>query len=424
MQQAPALENELDRLADLYALNLLDQPGEERFDRLTRLARKALGVDMCYLALLDSDRQWFKAKCGVERDSTERDISFCGHAIAGSETMVVPDAREDTRFHDNPLVTGEPFVRFYAGYPLKGPSGHNIGTFCVADKSPRHWTSGERELFEEYARLAERELALTGLIIDQNQLLETQAELEGARLNMQRELREAADFVHQKLPPRFDNERMKLDWAFMESSQLGGDMFGLEPLGEDQYLIYLLDVAGHGVGASLLAVSVQNTLQQMLGKMQGAISPALVLNNLNAAFQMDFNQNRFFTMWCGVIDLANRKIFFANGGHPAAALFDGEHQVTRLGQDSMIVGIMPGTRYADEEAEFEPGSRLVLFSDGILEEMNNDNEMYGRNRLEDTYRCHCNNGSCKLSAVVDHARQWNGGHPFSDDVSLVELTLK
>ncbi|MGI9517489.1 MAG: PP2C family protein-serine/threonine phosphatase [Pirellulaceae bacterium] len=424
MLQAPALENELDRLADLYALNLLDQPGEERFDRLTRLARKALGVDMCYLALLDSDKQWFKSKCGVARDSTARDISFCGHAIAGDKTMIVPDALKDQRFNDNPLVTGEPYVRFYAGYPLRGPQGYNIGTFCVADKLPRQWTESERQLFEEYARLAERELSLTDLIIDQNKLLETQAKLEGVQLNMQRELREAADFVHQKLPPRFDNDHMKLDWAFIESSQLGGDMFGLEQLGEDQYLIYLLDVAGHGIGASLLAVSVQNTLRQMLSNMQGAISPALVLSNLNAAFQMDFNQNRFFTMWCGVVDLSQRRIFFANGGHPAAALFDGNHQATRLGQDSMIVGIMPGTRYEDEETEYSPGSRLVLFSDGILEEMNENNDLFGRDRLEEAYRSRCTNGSCKLDAIVDNVRQWNGKQPFADDVSLVELTLK
>ena len=112
MLRAPIATDEQDRLADLRALRLLDTPREERFDRIVRIAAQVLDVPIAYIALVDSDRQWFKAQCGLATDETGRDISFCGHAIQQDEPLIIPDARLDPRFHDNPLVTGEPYVRF------------------------------------------------------------------------------------------------------------------------------------------------------------------------------------------------------------------------------------------------------------------------------------------------------------------------
>src|SRR4029453_2208579 len=109
MLPAPILADEDDRLADLQALRLLDTPPERRFDRIVRLAGDVLDAPIAYIALIDSDRQWFKAKCGLAADQTGRDISFCGHAIQDTKPLIVPDASIDPRFHDNPLVTGEPF---------------------------------------------------------------------------------------------------------------------------------------------------------------------------------------------------------------------------------------------------------------------------------------------------------------------------
>lgn len=424
MIEAPILENELDRLNDLYALDLLDTFREERFDRLVQLAKKSIGVRMGYLALIDENRQWLKSKCGMSVDETGREISFCGHTIAQHKLMVVPDALKDDRFRDNPLVVNDPHVRFYAGFPLHGPDGHNVGTFCVADTEPRELSREEENMIVEFAGLAQRELNLLDVIASQNELLETQLELEKIRKNMQTELQEAADFVHQKLPPRFEDERLKLDWEFTASSQLGGDMFGMEKLGENQYLIYLLDVAGHGIGASLLAVSAQNTMRQLLTDMQGVISPSAVLQHLNANFQMAANQNKFFTMWCGVVDLDSSTIYFANGGHPAPVLFDADLNARPLGQNSMMIGISPNSRYEDEEFTYTWGSRLVLFSDGIIEELNEQDEQFGRKRLEEAYRNRCSTSACDLKAITRQVRTWNGDKPFSDDVSIVELTFK
>ncbi len=131
----PASEQQ--RLAALYQLLLLDTPPEQRFDMIVEFAASEFDVPICLITLLDNERQWFKARVGLDVCSTPRDISFCGHAILQPGVMVVPDAAEDPRFADNPLVTSEPHIRFYAGAPLTLPSGHAVGTLCIIDTKPR-----------------------------------------------------------------------------------------------------------------------------------------------------------------------------------------------------------------------------------------------------------------------------------------------
>ena len=156
-------KNEIERLDTLMSLNVLDTPPEERFDRLTRLAKKTLGVPIALVSLVDSDRQWFKSKVGLDACETSRDISFCGHAILKDEVFIIPDATKDERFHDNPLVVDEPNIRFYAGFPLKSINGTNLGTFCVIDRKPRHFNSDEIEVLKDLASMAERELSIVHL---------------------------------------------------------------------------------------------------------------------------------------------------------------------------------------------------------------------------------------------------------------------
>jgi len=146
--------NEAARIDALHGLNLNSEP-EERFDRLTRLAKRLFNVP---IALVDKDRQWFKSCVGLDVSETSRDVSFCGHAILQNELMLVPDALEDLRFHDNPLVTGAPNIRFYAGYPLTVPDGNKMGTLCLIDTKPRNLDDEERALLRDLAEMAEQEL--------------------------------------------------------------------------------------------------------------------------------------------------------------------------------------------------------------------------------------------------------------------------
>jgi len=159
--QRPAIPaNEVERLAALHALRILDTPPEERYDRITRLAQKLLDVPVALISLVDQDRQWFKSRQGCAGTESGRDTSFCGHAILGDGPFVVPDASLDDRFHDNPSVTGAESVRFYAGYPLSAVDGSHIGTLCVIDSKAREIDEERLQILGDLAALVEDELTL------------------------------------------------------------------------------------------------------------------------------------------------------------------------------------------------------------------------------------------------------------------------
>ncbi|MGQ0522544.1 MAG: GAF domain-containing protein [Betaproteobacteria bacterium] len=144
--------NDSERLATLYKFGVLDTAFEERYERLTRLAAAVFGTPIALISLVDKDRQWFKSALGLTVRETPRDISFCTHAIRNTEVFVVNNALEDTRFRDNPLVTGEPHVRFYAGAPLVARNGHPLGTFCVIDRRPHaEFNPVEEGLLKDFA---------------------------------------------------------------------------------------------------------------------------------------------------------------------------------------------------------------------------------------------------------------------------------
>ena len=257
MIRAPIPVDETERLADLRALKILDTPPEERFDRIVRLAAGVFDVPIAYIALVDADRQWFKAKCGLQFDSTGRDVSFCAHTIVHDGPLIIPDTHNDERFRDNPLVVNPPKVRFYAGHPLKGPAGQCVGTFCVAAPTPRTLSTAEQTTLSHLAALAEHELNMIDLIEAQRELIDTKDALLTTQKQLAAELAEAAAYIRSLLPPKLQGP-IRTDWAFLASSQLGGDMFGYHWLDERHLAIYLHDVCGHGVGASLLSIAVYN----------------------------------------------------------------------------------------------------------------------------------------------------------------------
>jgi GAF domain-containing protein len=144
MLEAPIPADEERRLELLKACHILYTPEEEAFDDVARLAADLCGTEIALITLVDSDRQWFKAKVGVEQTGTSRDLSFCGHCIHHRQPFVVRDTLLDPRFADNPLVTGDPHVRFYVGVPLLLDEGSSVGALSVADRMPR--TISERQL--------------------------------------------------------------------------------------------------------------------------------------------------------------------------------------------------------------------------------------------------------------------------------------
>lgn len=159
MLPAPIPANDSQRLDALRQLLILDTPPEQRFDRLVEFATQEFRVPTALISLVDENRQWFKARVGLGATETPRDISFCGHALELPDVLVIPDALLDPRFADNPLVTGPPHIRFYAGAQLRLPDGHVLGTLCLISPEPRTYDAVDRAI-----HLALRDLVMEELL--------------------------------------------------------------------------------------------------------------------------------------------------------------------------------------------------------------------------------------------------------------------
>lgn len=128
------------------------------------MAKRIFAVEICLISLVDSNRQWFKSKQGLEACETSREVSFCGHAILNEQIFIVEDTLLDPRFSDNPLVTGAPFIRFYAGCPIHTPAGYRIGTLCIIDKKPHVLSPTDQETLRDLAEMVESEIAFDSQI--------------------------------------------------------------------------------------------------------------------------------------------------------------------------------------------------------------------------------------------------------------------
>ncbi len=424
MLTAPIPVDETDRLADVRALHLLDTPPEERFDRIVKLAASIFDVPIAYIALIDADRQWFKSRCGVTTDETGRDISFCGHAIMGKDPLVVPDASRDERFRDNPLVVGDPHVRFYAGCPLAGPGGHNVATLCIADHLPRQLSTGQVRQLRQLATLAEHELRMMDVIRAQRELLETKDRLVRTQQRLADELAGAAAYVRSLLPPRLDGE-ISTRWQFVSSSHLGGDLFGYNWLDDDRLAIYLLDVCGHGVSAALLSISIFNNLR--LQTLPGARfeDHVDVFRALNRSYPMERHGQKFFTIWYGVFDRRTRSIRYAAAGHPPAVLVGSRAGAPAiLGGPNLPIGISPDMNFEGNEQAVAPDSRLYLYSDGVYEVARPDGRLLMLDGFLEVLSSCARPGVACTECVLATTRKLQDSAEFKDDFSLLEVTLR
>ena len=164
--------NELDRLTALLNLRILDTDPEACFDGLVKSAAAATNAPVALISLVDENRQWFKSRHGLDVAETPRDVAFCSHAILQDEPLVIDNAEQDPRFFDNPLVTGAPFVKSYAGAPLKDQDGYRLGTLCIIDHKSRKWSQNDINLIRSLSEVA------STLLSDRKSRLELADELE------------------------------------------------------------------------------------------------------------------------------------------------------------------------------------------------------------------------------------------------------
>ena len=417
-----APDNEFERLAELRALSILDTPREERFDRITRLASAVFATPISYIAFVDGDRQWFKSRCGISMESGKRSESFCGHAILQEEALVVPDALRDDRFHDNPLVTDDPGIRFYVGHPIKGPRGLNVGTLCLADRAPRPGGFSGVATLRDLVGFAERELNMIDLIDTQRELLHTKSNLVAAQQRLAAEVESASTYVRSLLPPTVKMAGMEVRVAYRPSTELSGDFVGALALDEHRLAVYVLDATGHGVAAALLAVSVNSTIRDLVHRRSEGGDPGAILGALNQNFRFDEQGARFVTMWYGIIDVRTWTLTYATAGHNPPLLLRGS-EARALDGSGLPLGLADQTEYETHRVELHGGDQLLAFSDGIIELPLGDGAEFGVAGLARQFGAMAHSSSFEPTHLISAIAGLPGVGPFADDVSLLHVRV-
>ncbi|MCX5797424.1 MAG: SpoIIE family protein phosphatase [Elusimicrobia bacterium] len=236
------------------------------------------------------------------------------------------------------------------------------------------------------------------------------------------DLARAAEYVKSLLPAPLQ-EPLRTSWIYVPSMELGGDAFGYHWLDQEHFALYLLDVCGHGVGAALLSVSVMNILRAQALPGVDFKRPEQVMAALNDAFQMERQNNMFFTIWYGIYSLADQKLVCASGGHPPAVLVGPDLSVATLEAKGTVIGGWPKASYDCVSADIKPGSRLYVFSDGIYEVEQPDGKFWQMEDFVKLLAAAPAPGEAGTDRILKHVRRLRGKDVFDDDISLVEVAF-
>jgi sigma-B regulation protein RsbU (phosphoserine phosphatase) len=242
------------------------------------------------------------------------------------------------------------------------------------------------------------------------------------------DLEQAAKYVQSLLPEPVRKGPIRTEWRFVPSASLGGDCFGYHWVDDDHLALYLLDVSGHGVGTALLAVSAFNALRSQTLPQTDFLEPSQVVTALNRAFQMEQQNQLYFTCWYGVYDKKNRTIHYGGGGHPPALLVTGpteaEAKVQQLEVRGPMVGALPDLDYGSATCQVDAFGKLFLFSDGAYEIHLKEGTMWPFSEFIAFMSRPSTAGVSDMDALIDHVRALSGTHEFADDFSIVELRFQ
>ncbi|MBS3694115.1 PP2C family protein-serine/threonine phosphatase [Rhodococcus qingshengii] len=354
-QVDPLLDDALEdaRLRSMEQLQLLDSGPEERFEQITRMARAVFGVPMSAVSLLARDRQWFKAIDGMDRQNVPRPQTVCQTTVARAYTrpvdpaLIIEDLGEVPEFAQLPGVAGDAGVRFYAGYPLFGPGGHPVGTFCIFDVIPRELSANQRLAFLEMAAWAQREI--------QNK----------------DELERAAAVQRQLLPPPVDPVP---GFAFaamcLPAFAVGGDFYDHYRWSEGMTFT-VADVMGKGLAAAILTASLRSAMRGASRALDSVAAPtqlAEVVRMVGDQMSQDFGDTETFaTLFHARLHIATGQVDYVDAGHGLSAVRKADGTVKALTGHDLPLGIVPGDRWQTSMLTLELGDMLVISSDGLLD---------------------------------------------------------
>ena len=317
---------------------------------------------------------------------------------ANPETHDVPVIILSTK--EEPLIKADAFSQGAADYIVKLPDKIEL-------------LARIRHHSEAYIRLLERNDAY-------EKLLESQAILNA-------DLRNAALYVTSLLPLPLQGD-VEASWRFIPSAQLGGDVFGYHWLDADNFLIYLLDVCGHGVGAALLSITIANVIRSQALFEIDFRDPAHVLSSLNEMFPIEKHNDMFFTIWYGIYNKKSRLLKYSSGGHPPALLYNlGSWRTLnpiQLHTSGLVMGVLPHTPFTNDYFQMPSNNRLFLFSDGVYELRSPKDEIMKFEDFTKILDQYVESSHNDLDKIVHAAQQLQGGKlSFMDDFSILEFTF-
>lgn len=340
-------ETEQRRILALEALHVLDTAREERFDRITDLARTIFDVPLSTITLIDRDRAWFKSCVGLELTELPRGATFCDRTVHDETVIVVEDALLDDRFNTLPSVTGPPHLRFYAGFPIRERHGVTIGTLCLYDTRVRSLDDRGRRIAGELASWVEAEL-------------------------LRSEDADRAQRVQRALLPRTAPVIPGYAAAAIcrPATVVAGDFFDHQPHG-DHHAFVVADVMGKGTGAAILMASVRavlrNELRALASGRLGSDGLAQAVTETNATVLEDLGSSRsFVTALVGWADPASGDVRLVDAGHGLTLLLRADGATEHLAYADLPLGVTEST-WSERTVQLEPGDALVVFSDGLLD---------------------------------------------------------
>jgi serine phosphatase RsbU (regulator of sigma subunit) len=288
--------------------------------------------------------------------------------------------------------------------------GSTNGTFVDADRlaSPRTLKEGEvvrvGQQLLKYERRSRRDVARTQ--------------------ELDRDLIKASSYVLSLLPAPLTSGPVRADWRFMPSAQLGGDAFGYDWLDPTTFAFYLIDVSGHGVGASMHSVTVLNLMRQRALPGVDFKNPPEVLASLNTRFQMDGHSGMFFTMWYGVYDTVTRTLRYSSAGHHAAYMVPPDRSLAvPVGMPALMIGALPDLPFDDLQVTVGPGSRVYLFSDGVFEIVTAEERRWSLDDFLPLLTAPASPPATESDRIYNAVVRAQGSESFEDDFSLIAFTF-
>jgi len=325
------------------SLNLSEGLKDERFERITRLARTVFGVPMTTITILDGDRAWFPSSQGVDVDEMPREDTFCDRTTDEGRLLMVQDAAQDDRFRRLPIVE-HGNIRFYAGHPLRDAIGNVVGTFCIYDTEPRVLEGDMLVAFRDMAAWAEQELVSSA------------------------EMSQAGRVQASMLPARAVRVGgWEINGLCLPALAVGGDFYdygvtdGVAHLG-------LGDVMGKGTGAALVGAGVRAAIRSTNAAVTAGVDLGITATQVARSLLPDLERTEsFVTLFEAAIDLEDGFTRYVDAGAGLCLLIHGDGSEERLDSKDRPFGILPDDHWSEHQVSLDPGSRMLVFSDGLLD---------------------------------------------------------